>query len=146
MKKFNKLKTKVLAVAIIFAAAVLSLVPACADGGAESSVKSLTKPYIAEYTCVEAKFGEADVLKEYDFIKIKLIDDEKMEITYKPKDGEKKSVEGTYSVDDETREMTGSVWFFGVEHREKIKIENGGFTVIKTLMNKPLVFKFEIKS
>ena len=49
-------------------------------------------------------------------------------------------------MDDETREMTGSVWIFGVEHREKIKIENGGFTVIKTLMNKPLVFKFEIKS
>ncbi len=72
MGKFNKLKTKILAAAVIFAAAVLSLVPACTDG-ADSSVKSLTKPYIAEYTCVEAKFGEADLLKEYDFIKITLV-------------------------------------------------------------------------
>ncbi len=144
MGKFNKLKTKILAAAVIFAAAVLSLVPACTDG-ADSSVKSLTKPYIAEYTCVEAKFGEADLLKEYDFIKITLVNDEKLEISFKPKNGEKKIVEGTYSVDDETREITGNVWIFGVEHREKIKIENGGFTVVKTLMNKPLIFKFEIK-
>ncbi|MDE5728779.1 MAG: hypothetical protein K2I20_01225 [Clostridia bacterium] len=144
MKRLNKLKTKILAVAVIFAAAVLSLVPACAEA-TQSSVKSLTKPYIAEYNCVEAKFGGADLLKEYDFIKITLIDDEKMEISFKPKDGEKKTVEGTYSVDGETREMTGNVWIFGVEHREKIKIENGGFTVVKTLMNKPLVLRFEIK-
>ena len=84
MGKFNKLKTKILAAAVIFAAAVLSLVPACTDG-ADSSVKSLTKPYIAEYTCVEAKFGEADLLKEYDFIKITLVNDEKLEISFKPK-------------------------------------------------------------
>ena len=32
MGKFNKLKTKILAAAVIFAAAVLSLVPACTDG------------------------------------------------------------------------------------------------------------------
>ena len=84
-------------------------------------------------------------MKEYDFIKITLVNDEKLEISFKPKNGEKKIVEGTYSVDDETREITGNVWIFGVEHREKIKIENGGFTVVKTLMNKPLIFKFEIK-
>ncbi len=138
------MKKKFLTVAVVLALALLCLLPACTDG-ADGSVKSLTKPYIAEYNCVEARFGEADILKNYDFIKITLVDDENMVISYKPKDGDKKTIEGTYSVDDETREITGNVWLFGAERREQIKVENGGFTVVKTIMNKPLVFRFEIK-
>ena len=80
---------------------------------ASGSVKSLTKPYIGEYECVEARLGETDLLEKYEFIKITLIDDKKMEIGFKPKNGSQRSFEGEYSVDSETREFTGEAGMLG---------------------------------
>ena len=67
---------------------ILILVPACSASttanGASGSLKAITKPYIGEYECVAARLGESDLLEKYEFIKITLLDDEKMEVSFKP--------------------------------------------------------------
>ena len=73
---------------------LLILVPACSASttanGASGSLKAITKPYIGEYECVAARLGESDLLEKYEFIKITLLDDEKMEVSFKPKGGAKR--------------------------------------------------------
>lgn len=128
---------------------LLILVPACSASttanGASGSLKAITKPYIGEYECVAARLGESDLLEKYEFIKITLLDDEKMEVSFKPKGGAKKSFEGGYKVNEETREFTGEVGIFGVKFKEATKIENGKFTLTKLIFNTPLIMNFKMK-
>lgn len=98
------MKRKLFLVCVVLSLLLL-VFPAC-EMDAKGSVKSLTKPYIGEYECVEGHMGETDLLEKYEFIKITLIDDKKMEINFKPKNGTQHSFEGEYSVDGETREFT----------------------------------------
>lgn len=110
-----------------------------------SSVKALTAPYVAEYECVEARLGETDLLEKYDYIKITLLDKEQFEVSFKPKNGEKRAFKGPYSVDDKTREMTGEVGILGFKYREKVTVENGGFVISKNIGGRQLVMKFSVK-
>ncbi len=137
------MKRKLLLVCVVLSLLLLIL-PAC-EMDASGSVKSLTKPYIGEYECVEARLGETDLLEKYEFIKITLIDDKKMEIGFKPKNGSQRSFEGEYTVDSETREFTGEAGILGYKFKEKVKIENGGFVISKIIMSKPLIMKFKMK-
>lgn len=129
---------------------ILILVPACsasttANGTSGGSLKAITKPYIGEYECVSARLGESDLLEKYEYIKITLIDDKKMEVSFKPKGGSKKSFEGAYEVNEETREFTGEVGIFGVKFKEATKIENGKFTITKLIFKTPLIMNFKMK-
>lgn len=120
------------------------ILPAC-EASMDDSIKSLTKPYMGVYECVEAKFGDTDLLETYEYVKITFLDTEKFEVSYKPKNGQKRAFESNYTVDEKTRELTGEIGIFGYKFREKIKIENGEFTITKTMMNKPLVIKFKMQ-
>ncbi len=121
----------------------LLAVPAC-EADAEGSVKELTKPYIAQYECVEAKLGDTDLLEEYDYIRIVLADSEKMQLVIQPKNGERQIIEGTYELDFDTRELTGEVGILGCRFKEKTTINRGEFTISKTLLSKQLFIKFKI--
>ena len=140
------MKKKLIIIAVVFAAAIsiLAALPAC-DFDPNGDIKSITKPYITSYECVEARFGEENLLEKYEFIKITLIDDKQMELSYKPKDGDKKSHICNYEIDEKTHEISADFWLLGIEHREKISVENGEFTIVKTLFSKPLVLKFQTK-
>lgn len=137
------MKRKLILVCAILTLLLLVL-PAC-EMDAKGSVKSLTKPYIGEYECVEGRFGETDLLEKYEYINIYLVDDKKMEINFKPKNGERHSFEGEYSVDDKTREFTGEAGILGFKFKEKVIIENGEFVISKIIMSKPLIMKFKMK-
>ena len=120
------------------------ILPAC-EASMDDSVKSLTKPYVGVYECVEAKFGETDLLENYEYVNLTFLDAKKFEISYKLKNGQKRSYESNYTVDEKTRELTGEIGIFGYKFREKIKIEHGEFTISRTVMNKPLYVKFKMK-
>lgn len=141
------MKKKFLTVILILSALIM-LLPACssaaADGG-KGSLKSITKPYIGVYECVYAKLGDRDFLEKYDFINISLTDGENIELSFKPKNGKKKSFEGTYEVDPDTREFTCDIGVLGVKYKEKTKIVNGKFTIVKNIASKPLIMRFEMK-
>ena len=120
------------------------ILPAC-EASMDDSVKSLTKPYVGVYECVEAKFGETDLLENYEYVNLTFLDAKKFEISYKLKNGQKRSYESNYTVDEKTRELTGEAGILGFKYKEKVKIENGQFVINKTIAFKQLYMKFSVK-
>lgn len=123
---------------------LLTALPSC-DAREAGSLKSLSKPYIAQYECYEAKFGEEDLLSKFDYIEINLVDKENLELIFKKTDGEKQKFESTYAFDDKTHELSAEIWALGFRFKEAVKIERGRFTVSKPIGSRQLVMKFKVK-
>lgn len=120
------------------------LLPAC-DAKNSESIKAITKPYIAQYECISATYGEDNLLDKYDYIKVVFIDKSEMCVLYKIKNGEKRSFKGTYTLDPETRELKADVGILGYNIRQTTIVENGKFTVSKSIGGKQLIMNFENK-
>ena len=106
-------------------AALCALLCAC-NISTDSSLKELTHPCVTRYECTYARWGETDFLEEFDYIRITLLDTEKMALEYK-----------------KTGELTAEAGALGIKFKEKIKIEDGKFTVSLPLMGSPLIMKFQ---
>lgn len=135
------MKKKLILISLIFVMA-LTVLSAC-DIDANGSIKSITKPYITEYECVEGYLGGENLLDSYEFIKISLVDDKEMQVSFKPINGEKRSFKGFYEVNPETREISAEIGLFGVKFREKITINKGTFVITKNILTKTLLLKFK---
>ena len=122
----------------------MSLLPAC-DIQEADSLKSLTKPYIAQYECYEGTFGGEDILEKFDYIEINLADKKNLELLFKRKDGEKYKYECEYTFDNNTNELSADIGVLGFRFKESVKIEYGKFTVSKPIGSKQLVMKFKVK-
>lgn len=144
MHKLLIMKKNIL-ISIIFsvAALVLLILPACSMT-AEGSLKTITKPYIAQYRCIEARLGEENLLDDYEDITITLLDREELEVSFKPKGKEKHSFQVPYTFDPKTHELSGEAGILGYRLKEKVIIENGSFTISKALGKKQLVMKFQV--
>ena len=138
------MKRKLMHILAVLAFSV-TLLSACGSLQANASIKSITKPYIAQYECTEARYGEANILDYYDYIRIVFLNNTEFEIIYKTKGGEKRSYTGTYTIDPATRELEGDMGILGYKFKEKVKVENGQFTISKILGQKELFVKFEVK-
>lgn len=128
---------------LLWVCLTLCFLPAC-EVRAEGSVKELTKPYIAQYECVEARLGEENLLEQYDYIRIILVDKSNMQVVIKPKNDDKHVMEGNYSLDFGTRELTGEIGILGCKFREKTTVNNGEFVISKTILSKHLYIKFKV--
>lgn len=137
-----KRKSILIILVLVLALAVL---PACSKINTQSSIKTISRPYIAQYECTEARYGDADLLEDYEFIKIIFLNKDEFEIVYKPKDGEQKNFGGNYSIDPQTRELEADLGILGYNYKEKVKVENGKIVISKLLGQKELFVKFEIK-
>lgn len=141
------MKRKIFLTAVI-AALSLSILSACnamQPDSPDSSLKSISRPYIAQYECTQAKLGDTDLLKSFEYIKIIFLNTKEFELTYKPVDGEKKIFNGNYSLDPASRELEADIGVLGHRFKEKTKVENGKFSVRKTLGGKELYVLFEAK-
>lgn len=141
------MKRRLFIVIAIFALC-LCIFPACemdTESLAKSSVKAISRPYIAQYECVEARFGEDNFLDYYDYIKVILLNKNEIELLYKLKGGEKKSVTGTYTLDPATREIDAEIGILGYKFKEKVKVEKGEFVISHILQKKELYIKFQTK-
>ena len=125
-------------------ALLLLILPAC-DARNIGSLKSITRPYIAQYECTSATFGEDNLLEKYDYIEIVLVNKNDMEILYKPKNSKQRVIETTYSFNTETSELTASIGILGYRFKDTVKIENGKFTVKQTIARKQLIMNFQMK-
>lgn len=123
--------------------AVLACTLAACNFDKHESIKAITKPYIARYECTEARLGTTDLLEKYEYIYITLLDKSRLEVKFKPLNGEAKAFEGNYAVDPETREFTGEIGILGCSFKESVKIEKGAFTITKNILSMPLIMKFE---
>ena len=134
------MKKKFIAVILFAVAACMCMCAFTFD--MNSSVKSLTKPYIATYDCTFAQLGKQDLLEKYDYLKITLLDDEKLEVSFKRKNGKKHTYTSTYSYDDETGELKAEIGILGFKFRQATKIENGKFNISMPILGKQLSMTF----
>ena len=125
--------------------AFLSLFCGC-DAMNAGSLKTLTHPYINEYQCTKAILGEKDLLTDYEYITINILNDKKLLITSKPKNGEKITINGEYEVNEDSGEIICKSSFLGAEIKERVFIKKGKFTISKIIAEKPLILIFESKN
>lgn len=137
------MKRKIL-ILLTLLALVLTLLPAC-EVKADSSIKSISRPYIAQYECVQARYGNKNLLEEYDYIKITLLNKEELEVSFKPKDGEKKSAKCNYTLDPETRILQAEIGILGFKFKESVEVVNGKIVIVKNIGPAALVVVFEAK-
>lgn len=137
------MKRKLLLIAAL-CSLLLLLLPAC-DVREAGSLKSLTRPYIAQYGCTEATIGGENLFDTYEYIEIILVNKEEMQLIYKPKNGQKHTVEGTYTFNTDTRELTADIGILGYKFRESATVERGRFTISKSIGKKQLIMKFKSK-
>lgn len=122
----------------------LLILPSC-DAREAGSIKTLTNSYIAQYECTEAHLGDENILDKFDYIIINLKDKKKLELIYKPLNGDKRVIESEYTFDNTTHELTAEIGILGYSVKQSTKIEHGKFTVCKQFGGKELIMKFKAK-
>ena len=122
---------------------LLAFLSAC-DVKNAGPLKSITRPYIAQYECVEAKLGDEDLLKKFDYIKITLLDKENLELNYKENENENKSVKSKYSFDTKSRTLTAEIGLLGYTIKQSTVVDKGNFTISKSIGGKQLIMKFKM--
>ena len=134
------MKKRIIIFTFIFAL-MLSFACAC-DMKNAGPLKSITRPYIAQYECVDATLGGEDLLDKFDYIKITLLDKENLAINYKQKNDDNKTIESKYSFDLKSHTLTAEIGILGYTFKHSTVIENGKFTISKSIGGKQLVMKF----
>ena len=102
------MKKKFIVLSAIICALLLILLPAC-DAQNAGSLKSITRPYIAQYECTEATFGGDNILDKFDYIEVNLLDKEKIQLIFKIKNSEKRVTDGKYTFDPKTHELSADI-------------------------------------
>ena len=127
---------------VVLCTFLLTFLCAC-DMKNAGPLKSITHPYIAQYECVEAKFGEEDLLQKYDYIKITLLNSNTLELNYKQKHGDNKTIKSNYNFDTKSRTITAEIGLLGYKIKQSTVIEKGKFTISKSIGGKQLIMKFK---
>jgi hypothetical protein len=141
MKIINK--GKICAVSTIF---LLIFMFCCAFKIDEnSSLKDFTHPYINTYECTYAMFGGDNLLDDFDYFKITLLNKKELEVSFKKQDEAKKSFTCPYEYDKKSGELTAEIGILGYKYRQKVIIKEGKFTISFNILTKPLVMIFESK-
>lgn len=109
------------------------------------SLKSVSKPYLGEYECKNATFGEREYLDEFEFIRLELFSDERFVLSYREKnERETHKAEGRYEYDESNGTLllktngTSSI-------KRKFSLKNGVLLVTATLGDRLLLLRFEQK-
>lgn len=121
---------------------ILTLFSAC-DLKNAGPLKSITSPYIAQYECVDAKLGEDDLLEKFEYIKITLVNKDNLELCYKPKKGERKTLKSKYNFNPKTHELSAEMGILGYTFKQSTIVEKGKFTISKQIGGKQLVMNFK---
>ena len=134
------MKKKLCAIILISFAVCLCLCAFTFD--ANSSVRTLTKPYITTYECTSAVFGNENLLEKYEYLRITFLDDKQLEVSYKKKNGKKHAHVCDYTYDDKTGEIFAEMGILGFKFKQATVIENGKFTLSMPILGKPLIMNF----
>lgn len=107
-----------------------------------SPLTDITKPYLGEYECKQARLGETDYLQLFSYIKLELKKDGNYTLHYKEKAGKKKTVNGKYRYDAEKKALIFKEEG-GVER--EFALTKGQLSVLVPLGEKTLFLIFEQK-
>ena len=128
--------------ALIFTAAALCLCMCAFTFDKNSSVKTLTHPYITTYDCTFARLGNENLLDKYDYVRITFLDDKQLEVSYKRTNGKKHAYVCDYTYDDETKQVEAELGILGFKFKQTSKIENGSFNISMPILGKTLIMIF----
>ena len=110
----------------------------------ETTLADVTKPYLGEYECTQAQYGNTDYLKLFTYIKIEFESDNKYTVFYQMKDGNPKQASGKYTYDKDAETVTMQAdEIMGI--KKKFPIKNGELVVNLEIGKKELVMKFAQK-
>lgn len=109
---------------------------------ANSSVKSLTKPYITTYECTAARLGNENLIENYEYIRITFLDDKQLEVSFKHKKGKRHAYKCDYRYNEEKQTFNAEIGILGFKFKQEAKISNGKFTLCMPLLSKTLVMNF----
>ena len=108
------------------------------------NITDITKPYLGEYECISATYGNKDLCKEYGSIVLELRQDDTFILRFQERKGKKKEEKGTYEYDQEK-----GVLRFKRNGKTEIKrdfmLENGEITGVVKLGGRVLCVHFEQK-
>ena len=132
MKKI-KLKSSILA----GLATLLLLFPNFKKG----NLCDVTKPYLGEYECKQAQFGQIDCLKLFSYIRLELKKEGKFTLSYKELGGKKKEIDGEYDYDSKKETLT----FVYEGIKREFPLKKGKLSVFLPVNEKNLLLSFEQK-
>lgn len=100
----------------------LLILTACFSNVKDKSLLDVTKPYLGEYGCKEAKLGNKDYLCKFEYVDLELKENKTFVLRYKTEDGKEESVKGEYRYDEEKQKlyMTGKGGF-----KREFPLKNG---------------------
>lgn len=127
----------------VCAAALCVIMPCACRIEADSSLKELTHPYITRYECTSAAYGGEDILGGFEYIRITLLDESRLELAFRQKGGRAHAVKSGYTFDEDTHELCAEIGALGVKVKERVIVENGRFTISLPLRGKQLILNFE---
>ena len=95
---------------------------ACFSNVKEQSLCAITKPYLGQYVCRQAKLGKKDFLSKFEYVDLELKEDNTFVLHYKEEGGKKETIKGEYFYDEQTEKlyMTGKGGF-----KQEIPLKNG---------------------
>lgn len=109
-----------------------------------SSIKNLTKPYANTYECTRATLGDTDLLEDYEYMRIIIHDNGKLNVEMQRKGGKKRIYQCQYTYDDNTCNLSAEIGILGFTYRQTTKIENGKFVISMPVLTKQLTMLFEV--
>ncbi len=113
--------------------------------GKSSSLKDISKPYLGEYECKQATYGEKDYLENFTYIRMELQSGDRFVLSYCDKLTNKKNqVEGEFVYDEKTNTVTLQLGNDACIKRQ-FSLKDGVLLVVTTLGNKILQLRFEQK-
>lgn len=107
-----------------------------------TSLKEITKPYLGEYECTQALVGKEDWLNKFSYIRLELCQGKKFQIHFQEKNEKKRTVEGSFSYDEEKEMLTLQIGK-GRFARKKVRLKNGEFTIFMRLGKQNVRLKFK---
>jgi hypothetical protein len=110
-----------------------------------SSLKDITHPYINRYECTSATLGDVDLLENYEYFRIDLLNESELEVSFKKKDGNTHSYKSTYTYDNKSGELVAEIGILGCKFKQAVIIKNGKFTITMPILYKTLVMNFAVK-
>lgn len=73
--------------------------------GKNAELKDIAKPYLGEYECVQAEYGNHDYLSRFSSIVLELRDKNEFLLYYREKNGKERTVRGKYFYDENKKTL-----------------------------------------
>lgn len=108
----------------------------------KGSLTDVTKPYLGEYECTQAKLDERNYLPFFSYIKLELKKDKTFTVSYKELGGKKKELKGEYDYHSKRKVL---VFKAKEGFKREIPLKDGEFSFVLPFGEKTLRLTFEQK-